>query len=234
MICKKFFDKYKKSSKKGFTLVEIIVTVAIVAIASGATLTVFLMVHDVTDNAKDITVQQYYTGQTERMIRNELQVASAVDIRVAELLKNGNPLADEAKLSDGYIDYDQDTERLSFYRCEANGSYTEKFTVDNVTEVQITIMPLNNAISDRSGQNYKLFYEITTSTYTYSGGFVLSNTEVQGRHDTCFRQIGAPADPHTIVWRSASNGGNTNTGSPDYGNTYALVYHRDKAVSTGS
>ena len=92
MICRSIFEKYRKPSKKGLTLVEMIVTVAIVAIASGATLSVFLMVHDVTRDASDITVQQFYTGQTERMIRNEMQVASGVDIKLADQLKNGNPL----------------------------------------------------------------------------------------------------------------------------------------------
>lgn len=226
MICRSIFEKYRKPSKKGLTLVEMIVTVAIVAIASGATLSVFLMVHDVTRDASDITVQQFYTGQTERMIRNEMQVASGVDIKLADQLKNGNPLADQAKVGDAYIAYLPDQKKVTFYRCETDGSYTELFAVDNVTESRISIAPMNDLVSDKSGQNYKLFYEITTARYSYSGGFVLSNTEVLNNRVPCFSTAGSPASAHTLLWRSA---GNDNNGSPDYGNAYALTFHREQA-----
>ncbi len=230
MICKSIFEKYKKRSKKGFTLVEMMVTIAIIAVASGATLSVFLMVHDIQRDASEITVQQYYTGQTERMIRNELQVSSGIDIKPADQLANGQPLADSAVVSDGYVKYDSGTARLTFYRCETAGRYTEAFSVDNVSEVQISVAPLNDTVSDKSGQNYKLFYEVTTAKYTYSGGFVLSNTEVLGRGDTCFQVAGSASTAHTLLWRSDANGGNTNNGSPNYGNSFALTYHRDKVA----
>lgn len=220
-------EKYKRPSKKGFTLVEMVVTVAVVAIAAGATLSVFVMVKEVSQKAAVLTKQQYYTGQTERMIRNEFQVASNVDIALAVGLENGKPLANEAKKNDEYMKYDPTMGRVTFYRANKDKEFSELFTIDEVNEVEISIAPLNDVVADKSGQNYKMFYIITTKNYEYSGGFVLSNTVVQGKEDKSFKKIGDPTNAHTILWRSDANGGSNGTGSPNYGNTFALMFHRD-------
>ena len=86
MNYKDFFKKYKNPSKKGFTLVEVVAVIVILAIVSGATLSVFIMVHQITRDAKTITINQYNTTQLESLIRHEFQAASNIDIMTLDLI----------------------------------------------------------------------------------------------------------------------------------------------------
>ena len=80
MKLKDFFRRYKGKDKKGVTLVELIAVVAILAITSTASVSVFLAVRTSVYNTSKVTTDQFNVIQTEKYIRNEFQVASNIDI----------------------------------------------------------------------------------------------------------------------------------------------------------
>lgn len=226
MSFKQMLRKYRKPSKKGFSLVELLAVVAILAITSGATITVFLMVQDVTRDASKITVNQYNTTSMERLIRNEFQTASNVDV-VAEvdIVGAGAVFASEIGEGDEYMKFDEDSHRVTFMRANESGTFETIFTISDIQDASVTITPLNNSVADKSNQPYKLFYQMTTYHYegdnAYSGGIVLGNTVVNGANDKSMKKC--LVDTITLDWKS---------GSSDNGKV--VFFHRDssKYVST--
>ena len=196
MNIKHIVKKYSKPSKKGFSLVELIAVIAILAITAGATLSVFLMVHQVTRDAGEITVDQYNTSQMERLIRNELQVSSGIDVVGVTNLSTGTGVTIQP--NDEYFAYDKSTKRLTFFRANESKAFKTRFVIDDVDEVTVNIAPLNGQDSSTT-QPYKLFYTIKTSHYEYSGGIVLSNTKVD--RTTSMTKIGVTNK--TLHWTSA-------------------------------
>lgn len=161
----------KLHSKKGFTLVELMTVVAILAITSGAMLTVFIMVHSVARDASEVTVNQYQTTQMERYIRNELQTANSIDfLGLSEVMDEDYG----AEPGDEFLMYDSTRKSVVFMRADDDGIFQALLTIDDVSEATINISPLNAA--EPSGNPYKLFYKITTSHYDYTGGMLLGNT----------------------------------------------------------
>ena len=227
MNFKDILKKYRTPSKKGFSLVELIVVVAIVSIVSGATLTVFLMVQEVTRDASDITVDQYNVTQMERLLRNELQVASNIDIAQSTTFKKiGDiyPSGYEVQENDEYMIYDETAGRISFMRADKDKNYKAVFSISDVNDVQISIAPLDDSGATVKGQPYKLFYKVSTSKYDYTGGMVLANTSIDGKDDKSM----AMAKPvfgttKTLEWSE---------GSAD--NAYVICFHRDYTEVTSS
>ena len=168
----------KSRSKKGFTIVEVVATVAILAITSGAVLSVYVMVQKVTKDASTITVDQYNTTQMEWLVRNELHVASKVDFDLASSFNPSGVHFDEIEEGDEYMMFDSVRKEVVFKRADSSSSFNDVFSVSDVNEVTLSVAPLNDITPEKDGQNYKLFYTISTSHYDYSGGFVLSNTAV--------------------------------------------------------
>lgn len=195
-----FFKEYfrkGKSSKKGFTLVEMIATIAVMAILSTATVSVLFAVQSTTRHAADITAEQYTTTQIERFLRNEFQVAANVD--VANFDGSAPSGATDAENRE-VMYYDADTNSVKFIRmnkAEADALvYTEVLSIDSVKQVNISIVPVSVSATDKDP--YKLIYSIETEDYTYSGGIVLGNTFI-GKDDSM--SLWGP-DPAKLVWTS--------------------------------
>ena len=145
--------KYRKPSKKGFSLVELIVVVCIVSIVSAATLSVFLMVQDVTRDASKMTIEQYNTTQMERLIRNELQVASNIDITNKTTFKKVGgifPSGAKVEKDDEYMIYDEALGKITFMRADENLDFKAVFSITDIKEVSFTIAPLSDSLAEAS------------------------------------------------------------------------------------
>ncbi len=224
MDLKNLFKKYAKRSKKGFTIVEMVAVVAIIAIASTATISVFIAVQQTVQDTGTITSDQFTTNQIERFIRNELQVASNVDVYD---LVGGYP-ADSAgsytpKENDEYMFFDPSTSRLFFMKADETDTFHGVLTIDDVEDVSIEICPIDyqksrSGGSDAKNMQLKLIYNIKTSHYTYSGGMILGNTKTGVKGNM------SDYDPDTycasLEWKD---------GSPD--NNLCVVFHSETAES---
>lgn len=243
MNFKDILKKYRTPSKKGFSLVELIVVVAIVSIVSGATLTVFLMVQEVTRDASNLTVDQYNVTQMERLLRNELQVASNIDITQSTTFKKvgGTYSSYDVQENDEYMIYDGVAGRVSFMRADKNKDYKAVFSISDVDSVQLSISPLDDSGATVKGQPYKLFYKVSTSKYDYTGGMVLANTSIDGKDDKSM----AMAKPvfgttKTIEWEKAqipagtSDSEANNIAYNTKDNAYVICFHRDYTEVTSS
>ena len=215
MNYKELLKKYTKPSKKGFNLVELVAVIAIIAITSGATLSVFLMVHKVTRDASEITIDQYNTTQMERLIRNEVVVGSDVDFKLGSGFSTGGSYS--AVENDEYIQFIGDS--VVFKRADDSGKFSTVFTISDVKEVTFAVAPLNDTLADPSGQPFKFFYTISTSHYDYSGGFLLNNTRV--KDDDSMKVAGVYTKK--ITWKK---------GSTD--NDYVFFFHREVSDVTTS
>ncbi len=195
----KDYFRGKRNSKKGFNLVEMMAVIAILAIASTATISVFLAVQTTVRDTSKLTTQQFTTTQVERFFRDQLQIASNVDIYLSDPSVDGDFVPDfenglTTQKDDEYIylevvhkDGDESnndpnnlTGRLHFVKyTDGEGNTRGLLTVDDVEEVSITICPLNYdaylAGEDIEDMNLKLMYKIKTKNYTYSGGIVMGN-----------------------------------------------------------
>lgn len=234
MNYKDFFKKYKNPSKKGFTLVEVVAVIVILAIVSGATLSVFIMVHQITRDAKTITINQYNTTQLESLIRHEFQAASNIDIMTLDLI-NGT-YKSKVLEDDEFIIYDPTLKQVSFIRADkyksfkdATGAYHTIFTISDVKKMTISVSPMNNQ-SSTAGQPYKLFYKIETSKYQYSGGLVLNNTS-ESKDDSMVNCRSIPelntTSPSLVWYKPDPNPDGTEVVNKD--NTYVVYFHRNKA-----
>ncbi len=212
MNYKQLLRKYTKPSKKGFNLVELVATIAVIAITSGATLSVFLMVHQVTNDASEITVNQFNVTQMERLIRNEVVVASDIDIALGAGFNTGGAYSADVIENDEYIMYDSVTKSVCFKRADSSGNFKTVFVIDDVSEMQISVAPLNDVVADKDGQPYKFFYNVVTAHYEYSGGFVLNNTKIGSDESMQY----AAVKTKTLNWKS---------GSMD--NDYVFAFHRE-------
>lgn len=218
MRFKDYYKKYAKGSKKGLTIVELMAVIAILAITSGATLSVFLMVHQVTRDASEVTQNQYNTTQVERFIRNELQVASDVDmVKLADYINTGYHVPD---VEEGYeyMAFDQAASRIIFARGDDSHNFHSIYTLSDVNEVTLSVVPIDSA--DPDGKPYKLFYKITTSHYEYSGGIVLGNTVYGGLSDHSMESAGTR---NTLHWVK---------GSTD--NDFVLYFYREESQAASS
>lgn len=222
--------KYRKPSKKGFTLVELIVAVAIMAIVSGATLTVFLMVQDVSRDASNLTVDQYNTTTMERFLRNEFQTASKIDIGAYTDFRDGGLFASKVNANDEFMMFDVNRHTVSFARADKDKHWQSLLTIDDVKQASITISPIDCEATQKSGQNYKAFYKITTSHYEYSGGIVLGNCVVG---DGSMKMAMSELEPYTLNWGEeplTDADGNALTAENDL----IIYFHREmtKVLST--
>ncbi len=197
MVIVGFKDYFRKrgKSKKGFTLVEMVVTVAILAIVSTVTVQALFAVSDTFRNSSKITTNQYTTTQMERFIRNEFQVASKVDI-TGTLPTSGDKY-------DEYMMYDATNKKVVFKKVttDGGGAYEDYLSLDGVKTVNISIFPMD--VGTGGSDRYKLTYEIDTEEYKYSGGIVMGNV-------TSGDAEGIAANPtnkngKTIVWEDGSS-----------------------------
>ncbi|MCD8309407.1 MAG: type II secretion system GspH family protein, partial [Clostridia bacterium] len=169
MSLKNYFHS-RKRSKKGFTLVEMVLAVGILAIVSGATLYLVFGIQQSARNAGTITSEQYTGTQIERFLRNELQTAR--EMEKTELTSIGST---SSNANAEYIYFDTDTNQLKFMKAGITGTtYESYFSVDNVESVTLTFKTLDTS---GSAAYVKLEYSIVTETYTYEGGIVIGNSD---------------------------------------------------------
>ena len=213
MNYKKLLQKYTKRSKRGLSLVELVATIAVLAITSGAVFSVYLMVQKVTWDASEITKNQYNVSQMERIIRNELQVASNIDIDLLASYQQYGAHYDSIQENDEYMMYDTVRREVVFYRADSSSSFNKVFSIGDVSDVTVSIAPLNDMAANKEGMPYKLFYKISTRHYDYSGGFVLNNTMI-GMDDS---MKSAPSQTMTIRWGDTPGGDND----------FVLFFHRE-------
>ena len=167
------------------------------AIVSGATLTVFLMVQDVSRDASELTVTQYNTTTMETFLRNEFQTASKIDVAAFTDFREGGLFASTVNVNDEFMMFDSNRHTVSFARADKNKQWQTLLTIDDVKQASITISPLNCESTDRKGQPYKAFYNITTTHYVYSGGIVLGNCIVG---DGSMKMAMSEITPYTLNW----------------------------------
>ena len=165
------------------------------------------------NDASQITVNQYNVTQMERLIRNELQVASNIDVDLLASFNSMGTHFDDIVENDEYMMFDSVRNEVAFKRADSSGNFNTVFTIDDVTDVTLSVAPLNDTVDDKEGQPYKLFYKVSTSHYDYSGGFVLNNTKIGS--DDSMNYCGTTNK--TIHW------GNSATNDNDY----VFYYHRE-------
>lgn len=191
-----FKDYFRKrgKSKKGFTLVEMVVTVAILAIVSTVTVQALFAVSDTFRNSSKITTNQYTTTQMERFIRNEFQVANNVDI-TGTLPTSGDKY-------DEYMMYDATNKKVVFKKVttDGGGAYEDYLSLDGVKTVNISILPMD--VGTGGSDRYKLTYEIDTEEYQYKGGIVMGNV-------TSGEDMASYPGGKTIVWEDGSSDNGT-------------------------
>lgn len=173
----KDFFKRRAKSKKGFTIVEMIATVCIIAIVSAATVEVIFAVQSTVRSSGDITVNQYKTTQVERFMRNEFQVATAVTLAGA--------IPSSGDENDEIMFYNATGKCVEFWKVPEGGTVYEQYLViDSVDSVTLSIYPM----SSDSNAPYKMVYNIDAGDFKYDGGIVLSNTSVSDTNDDtkCF------------------------------------------------
>lgn len=227
MDLKNCWKKYAKNSKKGFTVIELLAVVAVLAIASTATISVFIAVHQTVRDTNTITTEQFNSTQIERFIRNEFQVASNVDIYpIGGGVPAYSALGRTPVEDDEYLYYDSTTKKLYFMKCDDSGNFKGVLTIDGVEDVVIDICPTDYDAAmaggaTAQGMNLKLVYNIKTTTYTYSGGIVLGNT-ITGKDDNmAYTNPSSYSD--TLEW---------NENSAD--NNRCIVFHSETAEDPSS
>ena len=213
MDYKKLLRKYTKQSKRGLSLVELVATIAILAISSGAVFSVYLMVQQITRDASEITINQYNITQMERLIRNELQVASNIDVDLLTNYQRYGTHFDDIVENDEYMMYDSVRREVVFMRADSSGTFNRVFTVSDVSDVSLSVTPLNDIAANKNEMPYKLFYKITTQHYVYSGGFMLNNTSIGS--DDSMKSVGSTS--RTLEWSEV----------PTTDNNFVLFYHRE-------
>ena len=243
MKLKDFFRRYKGKDKKGVTLVELIAVVAILAITSTASVSVFLAVRTSVYNTSKVTTDQFNVIQTEKYIRNEFQVASKIDIYPRDGTSNLPAFPDAShttKKGDECMVFDATNERVYFFIVKTDGgSYEHRLTIDSVDTVNIKIAPVNYkaakdyqdavdagsppATNPVKKTKLKMFYEIKGETFTYSGGMLLNNS-CAGAPDLAWYTTEPPYCPE-LLW----------TSDPDVAvndNDYILTFHSDYSKDT--
>lgn len=196
MSVKDYFKK-RKNSKKGFTLVEMVASVCVLAIVSTVTVQVLFSVQDIFRHTSDITVNQYTTTQLEKFIRNELQIASTVE------LVSGAPSTATYE-NDEIFYYNKDEKKLYFKKATTDGaSYSDiasnYLVLDSVNSVKFTIKPLK----DEADAPLKFEYTIDTEDYQYSGGIVMGNTKYGTDFMASCETLGP--DGVTVTWKEGSS-----------------------------
>ncbi len=208
-------------SKKGFTLVEMVLAVGIMAIVSGATLYLVFAVQQAASDAGTITSEQYTGTQIERFLRNELQTGMGLEKKAYADLNTAAGDNDNAE----YIYFDHTTQQLVFMKAETAGdAYETYFSVDSVSEVNLTFKTME---ASSSAAYVKLEYEIVTELYTYSGGIIIGNIDSQnylGGYDPVADAADGDIDGiiETFEWKIDDDGNpvgaDNGSSSSDFGN----------------
>lgn len=221
MNLKDFFKKYKQQSKKGFTLIELIAVVCILAITSTAIVSVFLMVRNTVSDTGEITADQYTSGQMEKFIRNEFQVASKVDVYDVDTgFVPSSPFS--AVKNDEWMVYDASVKSVYFKKTiDDAGTIRTLLTIDNVENVHIQIYPLDSTVADPTGSKLKMVYTIESESFTYSGGIVIGNTSVN--EDGNLDNWGT--NQVDLTWDASNSAGQ---------NDYLIAFHSEVPYSTSS
>lgn len=169
MSLKKYFLK-RKNSKKGFTLVEMIASICVLAIISTISVQVIFAVQNTVRHTGEITANQYSTTQIEKFIRNEFQIATGVDITTTV------PGGSSTKEDDEIFYFDSVNNRVCFQKVKADGGAYENYLIlESVNWVEITIKPVKNEAKSPS----MLTYTIDTKDYKYEGGIVMDNIKYE-------------------------------------------------------
>ena len=244
MKFKDFFKKYKAADKKGFTLVEMIAVVAILAIMSGATISVFIAVRQSVVNTSKVTTDQFSISQVENYIRDELQVATNIDIYEKNASGNAPAYPASYVVQDGdecfYFDSSEKCVYFMKYS-EAESKFKSKLRIDSVKSVTIEIVPVDyQAALDYQAaqvagtapatvpyrkQPLKMFYTIEGDAFTYTGGFVLSNTKALAP-DMSWHTTEPPCC-EKLVWSV-----DPDTGSISSDSKYVVAFHSEVSKDT--
>ena len=246
MKFKDFFRRYKGREKKGFTLVEMIAVIAVLAITSTATISIFLAVRDTVRDTSRVTTDQFNISQIEKYIRNELQVASKVDVYDRDgtsnlpVLPSGRTWVED----DECMVYDAANKCVHFMKVvDSAGTWQPRLTIPSVSYVRIKIVPVNykaikdyQDIIDAGGsatdpakkKPLKVFYEIKGKSFTYSGGMILNNTKA-GSPDLTWYTTEPPYCPE-LIWGVDEEGVTPSGFAPS--NDLILVFHSDYSKDT--
>jgi len=236
MNIKDFFRRYKNNEKKGFTVIEVLAVVAILAITSTAVVSVFMAVHKSVKETGTITTEQFHITQVERFIRNEFQVASHVDVfdlDTTTYTPNFTAVGYTPVQDDECMVFDQANKCVYFKKYnETTSTYVVALTLTNVEEVHLTICPYDYAAvtggassASVDGMKLKLIYEIVATDYTYSGGIILGNTAA-GVDDNMAQYAGTtPQYTAKLLW---------NQDTTNLSNNKCISFHSEKTAIVSS
>lgn len=244
MKLRDFFRRYKKKDKKGFTVVEMIAVVAVLAITSTASISIFIAVRNEVVQTSHETTDQFNISETEKYIRNELQVASAVDIyqRVGTSNVPQLPSGKTLEPNDEFIIFDSAEGCVYFVKVNEAKAYETKLKISDVKSVSLNISPVNykqaktgGSPADVAGSKLKLVYKIQgpSEVFEFSGGMILNNTragrgitgQVQDQDMHFYTDPGSPPYSAELNWT-------TTKANNEDDNIYILKFHSEYSKDT--
>lgn len=157
----------KRNSKKGFTLIELVVTIAILSITAAMGTSIFIMVLNNYGNASHASFSQQQAVALEDVIREYCKACKDVDISagdVGTITSSGTYLYTK---SDGVLyvdDYDA-----------SSGIHT-KFTVPGIKTLQTKYIKRTSAQDTTAGYIVMQYTITTNEDFVLQGSMVLNNS----------------------------------------------------------
>jgi len=153
----------KIRENKGFTLVELVVSLLIVTMLMSTVGMVFLMSQKLYTRGENISYKQKSITNVETDLQNSLSKAIWVEI-------SNNPVAG----ADYNLGFNDEGQCVEIFK----GS-TEKYIIDQISEVTLKVVQTNPGALDTQTRQKTLNYELIPkkSMSTLSGGIIMNNSE---------------------------------------------------------
>ncbi len=162
----------KRNSKKGFTLVELIVTIAILSITASMGTSIFIMVLNNYGVASDASFSQQQAVAVEDMLREYCKTSKEVkfaagDVDALAVKPTGNYTYFYTK-SDGvlYIDH-----------CEGASSTHTKLTLTGIKTLQTKYIKRVSGLDANAGYIVMQYTITTNNDFVLEGSIVLNNSD---------------------------------------------------------
>lgn len=162
----------KRNSKKGFTLVELVVTIAILSITAAMGTSIFIMVLNNYGEASHASFSQQQAIALEDVIREYCKACKDVEIAagdISTMTKSGTYIYTK---SDGVLyvdDYDAST--------GVSGTHT-KFALSGIKTLQTKYLKRTSAQDATSGYIVMQYIITTNEDFVLEGSIVLNNSDI--------------------------------------------------------
>lgn len=173
-------------NKRGFTLVELIVTVALLAVVAGVSLSVVYNINGSVNFTQQVAYRQYDTAFAERMLNNYIETADSFTIK-----DKNSPLINDQNTNKEQI-------RIRMRQSDGKNIVSiEKITTSGLVYSILDLRGVTKAtfrIAQKTDGNYVMSYELVSEELTLKGGTTALNVkEFNG------------TDPTEIVYNTADN-----------------------------